>query len=99
MHNLSQPITFGTYLNAKAMTLQDLKNNRESIIVTITEKAGAENVAAVMNQMVKGLDCCDTIEELIENAIFMALEFEVRVEKSRNAFILGRLEQIEIENN
>lgn len=77
------------------MTLQDLKNNRNEIITTITEKAGEENVKAVMEQMVKGLDCCDTMEELIENAIYMALEFEVRIEKSRNAFILGRLEQIE----
>lgn len=85
--------------NEITMTLQDLKKNRTEIIATITEKAGEENVKAVMEQMVKGLDCCDTMEELIENAIYMALEFEVRVEKSRNAFILGCLEQIEIENN
>lgn len=81
------------------MILQELKDNRNQIIATITEKAGEENVKAVMAQMIKGLDCCDTVEELIENAIYMTLEFEVRVEKSRNAFILGRLEQIEIENN
>ena len=81
------------------MTLQDLKNNRNQIIATITEQAGAENVKTVMAQMVKGLDCCDTMEELIENAIYMATQFEVRVEKSKNAFILGRLAQIEIENN
>ena len=81
------------------MTLQDLKNNRNQIIATITEQAGAENVKAVMAQMIKGLDCCDTMEELIENAIYMATQFEVRVEKSKNAFILGRLAQIEIENN
>jgi hypothetical protein len=81
------------------MTIQDLKDNREMIIATITEKVGEENVKSVMNQMVKGLDCCDSFEELIENAIFMALNFEVKVEKSKNAFILGRLNQIEIENN
>jgi hypothetical protein len=81
------------------MKIQDLKNNRNQIIETLTEMVGEENVKPVMEQMVKGLDCCDTMEELIENAIYMALEFEVRVEKSRNAFILGRLEQIEIENN
>lgn len=84
---------------ANKMTLQDLKNNRNEIIATITEQAGAENVKAVMEQMVKGLDCCDTMEELIESAIYMALQFEVRIEKSRNAFILGRIEQIEVENN
>lgn len=81
------------------MTLQELKDNREQIIKTVTDLAGDENVKAVMAEMVKGLSCCDTLEELIESAIYMALQFEVRVEKSRNAFILGRLEQIEIENN
>jgi len=81
------------------MTLQDLKNNREQIIATVTEKAGAENVSKVMAEMVSGLDCCNSIEELIESAIYMALQFEVKVEKSRNAFILGRLAQIETEEN
>lgn len=80
------------------MTTQDLKNNREQIILTITEQVGQENVKAVMAEMLKGLDCCDTIEELIENAIYMATQFEVRVEKSRNAFILGKLEQMEVQN-
>jgi hypothetical protein len=81
------------------MTTQDLKNNRNQIINTITEQVGERNVKNVMTEMLKGLDCCDTLEELIENAIYMATQFEVRIEKSRNAFILGRLEQIEIENN
>ena len=81
------------------MTIQDLKNNREQIIEIITDKVGEENVKSVMAQMVKGLDCCDSLEELIESAIYMALEFEVRIEKSKNAFIIGRLEQIAIENN
>lgn len=81
------------------MTRQNLTDNREQIIATITALAGAENVKAVMQQMVNGLDCCETMEDLIESAIFMATEFEVRVEKSRNAFILGRLEQMEIERN
>jgi hypothetical protein len=81
------------------MTIQDLKDNRAEIIAIITEKSGAENVKAVMDQMVKGLSCCDSIEELIENAIYMATEFEVKVEKSKIAAILGRLEQIELENN
>ena len=84
---------------AGIMTTQDLKNNREQIIATITEQVGAENVKAVMAEMVNGLSCCDTLESLIENAIYMALEFEVKVEKSKIAFILGRLEQMEIENN
>ena len=77
------------------MILQDLKNNREQIISIITEKAGAENVKAVMEQMVKGLSCCDTMEDLIESAIYMALEFEVKIEKSKNAMILGRLAEME----
>lgn len=81
------------------MTIQDLKDNRTEIISIITEKVGSETVTAVMEQMVRGLDCCDTMEELIESAIYMATEFEVKIEKSRNAFILGRLAQIEIENN
>lgn len=81
------------------MTLQDLKNNRETIISILNEKVGEANVKPVMNQMLKGLDCCDNIGELIESAIYMTLEFEVRIEKSKIAFILGRLEQIEIENN
>lgn len=81
------------------MTIQDLKNNREEIIAIITEKVGAENVKSVMEQMVKGLSCCDTLEELIENAIYMATQFEVKIEKSKIAAMLGRLEQIEIENN
>lgn len=81
------------------MTIQELKDNRNEIIEIITNNAGVEKVKEVMAEMVKGLSCCDTLEELIESAIYMALHFEVRVEKSRNAFILGRLEQIEIENN
>lgn len=81
------------------MTIQDLKNNRDLIIATITEKVGVENVKSVMNQMLKGLSCCDTIEELIKEAIYMTFEFEVKIEKSKTAFILARLEQIEIENN
>ena len=83
---------------AKNMTLQDLKNNRNEIIAIITEKAGEENVKAVMNQMVKGLDCCDTLEELIESAIFMEMEFEVKVEKSKLASLIGKIAEIE-ENN
>lgn len=81
------------------MTINTLKENRESIISIITDKVGSENVKAVMDEMVKGLDCCDSIEELIENSIYMALEFEVKVEKSKIASILGKLEQKEIENN
>lgn len=81
------------------MTLIDLKNNKEQIVTILTEKVGAENVKAVMTEMVNGLSCCDTLEQLIEDAIYMALEFEVKIEKSKIASILGKLEQIEIENN
>ena len=81
------------------MTLIDLKNNKEQIVTILTEKVGAENVKSVMTEMVNGLSCCDTLEQLIEDAIYMALEFEVKIEKSKIASILGKLEQIEIENN
>lgn len=77
------------------MTIQDLKANKNQIIATITELAGAENVKPVMEQMIKGLDCCDSIEELIENAIYMATQFEVKVEKSKNAYILAKLAEME----
>ena len=81
------------------ITIEKLKANKSEIIAIITKEVGDKMVKPVMEQMLKGADCCDSIEELIENAIYMATHFEVRVEKSRNAFILGRLEQIEIENN
>lgn len=65
------------------MTLQDLKDNREMIIASITEKVGEENVKAVMATMVGGLDCCDTIEELIDSAISIN-EFEARPKKKES---------------
>lgn len=51
------------------MTLQDLKNNREAIIANITELVGEDKVEKVMRTMVNGLDCCDSIEELMMSAI------------------------------
>lgn len=78
------------------MTLQDLKNNRQAIIETITEMVGADKVAVVMQTMVKGLDCCDTIEELIEGSISI-LEFNTYSKPdSRRTFILGQLAEMEI---
>ena len=65
------------------MTLQDLKDNRDSIIATLTEMVGEENVKTVMQIMVGGLDCCDTIEELIESAISIS-EFESRPKKKES---------------
>lgn len=65
------------------MTIQDLKNNREMIIASITEKVGEENIKAVMATMVGGLDCCDTIEELIDSAISIN-EFEARPKKKES---------------
>lgn len=82
-----------------SLTIQDLKYNRDFIIETITDKVGEENVKRVMNEMLKGISCCDTIEELISEAIYFCFEFEVKIEKSKNAMILGRLEQIEVEQN
>jgi hypothetical protein len=65
------------------MTIQDLKDNREAIIASITEKVGAENVKAVMATMIGGLDCCDTIEELIDSAISINA-FEARPKKKES---------------
>lgn len=81
------------------MTLQDLKNSREQIIVEITNKLSSKMVKPVMAKMVDLVSDCDSIEELISEAIYFTTQYEVREEKSQNAFILGRLEQIEIENN
>ncbi len=53
------------------------------IIASITEKVGEENVKAVMQTMVGGLDCCDTIEELIDSAISIN-EFEARPKKKES---------------
>lgn len=53
------------------MTLQDLKDNRNEIIATITEKAGIENVAVVMNLMVKNVSMFDSIEEAIDMSLSM----------------------------
>ena len=65
------------------MTIQDLKTNREMIIASITEKVGEENVKSVMQIMVGGLDCCDTIEDLIDSAISIS-EFEARPKKKES---------------
>lgn len=81
----------------EAITINTLKDNKAEIISIITEKCGAENVKAVMTEMINGLSCCDTLEQLIEDAIYMALEFEVKIEKSKLASILGKLEQLELE--
>lgn len=79
------------------MTLQDLKNNETAIIETLTEMVGADKVAVVYETMVKGLSCCDSIEELIDGAISI-LEFETYAKPdSRRTFIMGQLN--EMENN
>lgn len=75
------------------MTTQNIIDNKAEIIATITEKVGAENVHGVLEQMVKGLDCCDTMDELIENAIYMATQFEFRAEKSKLAALLGKINE------
>lgn len=81
------------------MTIQDLKDNREEIISIITELVGEENVAKIMQTMIGGLDCCHSIGELIESAIDIC-EFERFAKKDTgNRAILGKLEQLEIENN
>ena len=72
------------------MTLQDLKQNREYIINTITEKVGSDLVKPVMEQMVKGLSCCDSLNELIDEAIYMTTEFEFKEEKGKLASIMAK---------
>ena len=57
------------------MTIQDLKNNREAIIANLTELVGSDNVTKVMQTMANGVDCCDSIEELMMTAIEIC-EFE-----------------------
>jgi hypothetical protein len=57
------------------MTIENLKANRESIIAKIIELVGEENVNTIIKTMVGGLDCCDSIDELIESAIDIC-EFE-----------------------
>lgn len=79
----------------ETMTLQDLKDNRQYIIDTITEHVGAENLNAVMGKMVDGLSCNDTIDELIQDAIYMALQFEVRIEKSKIAAMIANAHEDE----
>ena len=69
--------------NEITMTLQDLKDNRDSIIATLTEMVGEDNVKSVMQIMVGGLDCCDTIEDLIGSAISIS-EFEARPKKKES---------------
>lgn len=80
------------------MTLQDLKENRTGIISTLTEKVGEENIKEVMNIMIKGVDCCDSIEELIEGSlsIFEQQQNKSRRKVSKTAEMIGRYEA---ENN
>jgi len=81
------------------MTIQDLKNNKESIIAKITELVGKENVNAIMKTMIGGLDCCTSIDELIQSSIDIC-DFERFAKKDTgNRAILGKLEQLEMENN
>ncbi len=77
------------------MTLEILKNNRQQIIATITEIKGEEAVKPVMAQMLKGLSCCDTLEELISDSIYMEFTHEDRPEKSKLAALLGKIAEYE----
>ena len=77
------------------MTLQDLKNNKPQIIATIIAMKGEEAVKPVMAQMLRGIDCCETIEELISDAIYMEFEHEDRPEKSKIAALLGKIAEYE----
>lgn len=51
------------------MTTKDLKDNRNEIIATITEKVGENNVVSVMQIMIVNVAGCDSIEECIDMAI------------------------------
>jgi hypothetical protein len=81
------------------MKLQDIENNKEEIISIITEECGESKVDELIEIMKRGLDCCDDLDDLITSAIAIFGYDEPRRKVSKNAKILGRLEQIEIENN
>ena len=71
------------------MTTQDLTNNREFIIVTLIEKVGEENVKAVMQTMVRGLSSCDSLEELIGDAIAITEQVPSRRKESKLAAMVS----------
>lgn len=75
------------------MTLQDLKDNRKEIIdfITLMEY----NLQFAMEMAVEICETCDSIDELKEE-----LRNHCRkVKDTKNARILGRLAEIELENN
>jgi hypothetical protein len=64
------------------MTIQDLKNNREVIIETITNTYGESMVKDIMSFMASSLEnsVSDTIEDFIAE-IFEMVEFKMRSKK------------------
>ena len=76
------------------MTLQDLKNNRQEIITFIESRN--YDLKFAMQMAVELASNCDSVEELTYELINYCQPVKI---KSKNAEILGRLEQIEIENN
>jgi hypothetical protein len=75
------------------MTLQELKDNREQIINFINERG--YNLKFAMQMAVELSGNCDSIEEL-ENELIQYLR---PVKETKTARILGRLAEIELENN
>ena len=72
------------------MTLQDLKDNKSEIITKITNLVGEVNVKATMATMIGGLDCCDSIDELIESSISIN-EFKLENKFSKKDSILVQM--------
>jgi hypothetical protein len=77
------------------MTNQDLKNNREELISFINERGF--DLKFAMNMCVELCESVEDIEEL-KNELDFNLKPRQRKD-SKNASILGKLEQLEVENN
>ncbi len=76
------------------MTLQDLKNNREEIINFIKNRG--YDLKFAMEVAVEFAPNCDNIDDLFNELENYCRPVKI---KSKNAEILGRLAEIEIENN
>lgn len=53
------------------MTTQDLNNQKEEILSIISETCPQFEVEKVFEMMLKGVDCCDSIDELLEGSIII----------------------------
>ncbi len=85
----------------KNLTIDSLKENRSLIIQTITNSFGEDKVKEIMTFMVNGISetCSETVEAYL-NEVSEIFEFKMHSKNDTgNRYILGKLEQLEIENN